>query len=60
MKGYLQEVVDSIDGLNEMIHELEQIQDDLSEDMLDYQHLEAARLKLLEAKKELMTIQPEQ
>ena len=50
MKWYVQEVVNSVDVLDEMINEIEQIQEDLSEDDSDYRALEESREHLIKAK----------
>ncbi len=53
MKWYIQEVVDSIDSLDEMINEIEQIQEDISEVNNDYRVLEETREYLIKAKETL-------
>lgn len=50
MKWYVQEVVNSVDALDEMINEIEQIQEDVSEENNDYRVLEESREHLIKAK----------
>lgn len=53
MKWYMQEVINSIDTLDEIINEIEQIQEDVSEADSDYLALESSRKHLIKAKEML-------
>ena len=49
----MQEVINSIDTLDEIINEIEQIQEDVSEADSDYLALESSRKHLIKAKEML-------
>ncbi len=56
MQWYRQDIVNSIDHINEIINEIEQIQEDILEEDKDYRSLEISRLKLIDVKDELKSI----